>query len=87
MSFIDFVADLMWGASEIFIAKRKSRKDAASAEAVDEAGKAHENREGDERAVPSDELADREKIERLIGNKTVRTDRLGAAGAKRFLDN
>jgi hypothetical protein len=53
MSFIDFVADLMWGASEIFIAKRKSRKDAASAEAVDEAGKAHENREGTSALCPA----------------------------------
>jgi hypothetical protein len=67
MSFIDFVVDLMCGASEVVIAKRKSRK----AEAVDEASKAHENTEGDERAGPGNELAGREKIERLIGNKTV----------------
>ncbi|HTV27327.1 MAG TPA: hypothetical protein VMF32_06070 [Xanthobacteraceae bacterium] len=71
MSFVDFVGDLIWGASEFYLAKRKSLKAAASTEAVDQAGRAHENTGGDERAGPSDALTDREKIERLIGNKTV----------------
>jgi hypothetical protein len=67
MSFIDFVVDLMWGASEVFIAKRKSRK----AEAVGEAGDARETPKGDDPAASSDSLADRQKIERIIGSKTV----------------
>jgi hypothetical protein len=63
MSFVDFVVDLMWGASEVFLAKREARK-ASNTQAVDDP-------EGDKRSALSEAQAAREKIERLIGNKTV----------------
>jgi len=64
MSFIDFVIDLMWGASEAYLAKRKSRKAALRGHAADPE---IPNKSGAlDRAQ-----ADRERIERLMGNKTV----------------
>ena len=64
MSFIDFVIDLMWGASEAYLAKRKSRKAASRGEAADPTtpNKSWALDKGQ---------ADRERVERLIGNKTV----------------
>jgi len=64
MSFVDFVVDLMWGASEVFLAKRKARKAGSNTQAV-------EGPNGDRRSALSEPQATREKIERSIGNKTV----------------
>jgi hypothetical protein len=64
MSFFDFVVDLMWGALEVFLTKRKARKAGSNTQAVDDP-------EGDKRSALSEPQAAREKIERLIGNKTV----------------
>ena len=64
MSFVDFVVDLMWGASEVFLAKRRARKAGSNAQIV-------EGPEGGKRSALSEAQAAREKIERLIGNKTV----------------
>jgi hypothetical protein len=54
----------MWGALEVFLAKRRARKAGSNAQAV-------EGPEGDKRSALSEAQAAREKIERLIGNKTV----------------
>ena len=65
MSFIDFVVDLMWGASEAYLAKRKARKAALRGESIDTTQDSHQCGALDKAR------ADQEKIERLIGNKTV----------------
>jgi hypothetical protein len=64
MSFVDFVVDLMWGASEVYLAKRKARKAGSNAQAV-------EGPKGDRWSALGEEQATREKTERLIGNKTL----------------
>jgi hypothetical protein len=64
MSFFDFIVDLTWGASEVFLAKRRARKAGSNAQAV-------EAPKGEQWSALSEEQATREKIERLIGNKTV----------------
>jgi hypothetical protein len=64
MSFFDFIVDLTWGASELYLAKRRARKAGSNAQAV-------EGPEGGKRSALSEARAAREKIERLIGNKTV----------------
>jgi hypothetical protein len=64
MSFVDFVVDLMWGASEVFLAKREARKAASNTQGV-------EGPKGDRRSALSEAQATREKVERMIGNKTV----------------
>jgi hypothetical protein len=64
MSFIDFVVDLMWGASEACLARRKARKAASRGESID-------TTDPDQREPLDKARADREKVERLIGNKTV----------------
>jgi hypothetical protein len=53
----------MWGASEVFFAKREARK-ASNTQAA-------EGPKGDQRSALSDAQAAREKVDRLIGNKTV----------------
>jgi hypothetical protein len=67
MSFFDFIVDLIWGASELYLSKRKARKAGMRAEAVDKTRQAHENTQEDKCAALGEELADHEKIERLIG--------------------
>jgi hypothetical protein len=52
------------GALEVFLAKRRARKAGSNAQAVD-------GPEGDKRSALSEAQAAREKIERLIGTKTV----------------
>ena len=64
MSFFDFIVDLTWGASELYLAKRRARKAGSDAQAV-------EGPDGGKRSALSEAQAAREKIERLIGNKTV----------------
>jgi hypothetical protein len=64
MSFVDFVLDLTWGATEYLLAKRRARKAGSNMRAVDAL-------ERDIRSAVSEEQAAREKIERLIGNKTI----------------
>jgi hypothetical protein len=75
MSFFDFVVDLMWGASEIFIARKedKKRKEPGSHEdAVAGANRQDGEAMSDEmREMPDRELADRERAARIVGNKTV----------------
>jgi hypothetical protein len=64
MSFFDFVVDLMWGALEVFLAKRRARKAGSNAQAV-------EGPKGERWSALSEQQATREKTERLIGTKTV----------------
>jgi hypothetical protein len=75
MSFFDFVVDLMWGTSEIFIARRKGKKTegpGSGEAAVTGANRRDGEAMSDEkREIPDRELADREKAARIVGNKTV----------------
>jgi hypothetical protein len=54
----------MWGASEAYLAKRKARKAASRGEGIDTTDP--------DQSEPLDKArADPEKVERLMGNKTV----------------
>ena len=59
MSFVDFILDLMWGASEIFLARKKDKDDSV--------GRGNDGG----RDAPDQRSADRDRAARLIGNKTV----------------
>jgi hypothetical protein len=75
MSFFDFIVDLMWGTSEIFIARREDKKRGKPG-GPEEDALARANRQDGElsseekREVLDQELADRVKAARIIGNKT-----------------
>jgi hypothetical protein len=75
MSFFDFVMDLMWGASEIFIARSEGKKGEEPGSGEDAVAGANrqdgESTSDGRREMLDRELADREKAARIVGNKTV----------------
>jgi hypothetical protein len=78
MSFtiIDFIADLMWGASEVYLARKKGNKENEESllreEILDRVNRQGGDLTGDEkREVRNREFAGRGEAARIIGNKTI----------------
>ena len=77
MSFtiIDFIVDLMWGASEVCLAREKDKKNKERqkrGEVVDRMTSQEAASTDDERReVLNRKFADRDQAARIIGNKTV----------------
>jgi len=77
MSFtiIDFIIDLMWGGSEVYLARKRGKKNEASEEHKEVVNPV-KRQDGDptdneKREALNRELADRDEAARIIGNKTV----------------
>jgi len=77
MSFtiIDFIIDLMWGGSEVYLARKRDKKNEKSEEHEEVVARVI-RQDGDptddeKREALSRELADRDEATRIIGNKTV----------------
>lgn len=72
---IDFIVDFMWGASEVYLARKKGKKNEENLERGEIVDRV--NRQGgdptdaEKREVLNREFADRDEAARIIGNKTV----------------
>jgi len=77
MSFtlIDFLIDLMWGGSEVYLARKKDKKDEKREEREEIVDRVNRQDCGptdeQKREMLNRELADRDETTRIIGNKTV----------------
>jgi len=72
---IDFIVDFMWGASEIYLARKKDKKNEASRERGEIAGRMNRQggdpADGAKRGALNRPFAGRDEVARIIGNKTV----------------
>ena len=71
-SFFDFLVDLMWGTSEIYLARRKKRKLEKCEEIGDQTGRQNCDQTTKEvHEATQLKFANRDEASRIIGNKTV----------------